>query len=81
MMTDARLVTRVVDRIKPHLGGLPAEVQGAVIADLLAIWLAGHVFRGDPEKTRAYRAELLQAHIETVRGLTEVNAGILGTRA
>lgn len=42
------------------LAGHPPEVQGAVLADLLATWLAGH---NPPE----LREDLLRLHLRTVR--------------
>ena len=33
-------VTHLVEQIKPILSGKPHEIQGAVLADCLAIWLA-----------------------------------------
>jgi hypothetical protein len=75
-----REVVALVDRIKPLLAGRPVETQGAVLADLLAIWLAGHQVEGDPEATRAMREALLAFHLEQVRDLTKVNALILGTQ-
>lgn len=37
-----RTVDILVDRIRPILAGHMPDIQGAVIADLLAIFLAGH---------------------------------------
>jgi hypothetical protein len=54
-------------------------LQGAVLADLLAIWLAGHHVTGDEDATRKMRAELLAEHCFAVRQLTEINAKIMGT--
>ena len=62
---DPTLVTEIVDRIRPILGGHHPAVQGAVVADLLAIWLAGH--QAD------LREALLDVHIEKVRELVPVN--------
>jgi hypothetical protein len=72
-------IAAIVDRIKPLLAGQPAELQLAVLADCLAIWLAGHYVEGDAEATRKMRAELLAMHCSAVRELTEINARIIGT--
>jgi len=61
---QATQVSEIVDEIKPILAGNPPEVQGAVIADLLAIWLVGH----PPQ----IREEALAFHIDAVRELIEV---------
>lgn len=58
----------VVEQIKSHLAGQGPAVQGAALADLLAIWLAGH----PPEM----RDRLLDMHIAKVRELIPVNAVI-----
>ena len=62
----------LLERISPILAGQPAEVQGAVIADLAAMWLAGHRdARGRAEGARM-REELLQLHAEYVRDLARM---------
>ena len=63
----------------PLLKGHPPEMQGAVLADLLAIWLAGHHVAGDEDATRMMRAELLAMHCGQVRFLTSINAKMIGT--
>ena len=59
--------------IMPLLAGKGASVQGAALADLLALWLAGHFIHGDPEQTKALREEILAMHIAIVRDLIEIN--------
>ena len=76
---DAREIAALGRQIAPLLGGHPAEVQGGVLADLLAIWLAGHHVAGDEDETRRFRAELLAMHCTMVRLLVPVNARIIGT--
>lgn len=61
------------------LAGHPPDVQGAVLADALAMWLAGHHVPGDEDATRSMRAELLAVHCGMVRELVPVNARIIGT--
>ena len=65
----------LLDRIKPLLAGEPAELQGAVIADLAAIWLAGHRVAGDRAEGDAMREELLALHTEHVRELALMYLG------
>lgn len=79
MSEETSRIIAIAKRIKPLLAGEPAEVQGAALADLLAIWLAGHQVEGNAEATRTLRAELLAHHCSIVRQLVPVNAGILGT--
>jgi hypothetical protein len=74
-----REVAAIIDRIRPLLAGHSPEVQGAVLADLLAIWLAGHHVAGDEDATRTMREELLAFHLTQVRQLTTVNARSMGT--
>jgi hypothetical protein len=71
-----REIAHVVELIKPILAG--REVQGAVLADLLAIWLAGHQVEGDAEATRKLRGDILATHLLMVEELTAVNARIIG---
>lgn len=61
-------VRKVVNRIKPLLAGRQPEVQGAILADLLSLWLAGH-------HPRELREQLLTMHIEKVRELIEPSEG------
>jgi len=69
---DARTVEEIiVARIRPLLAGHDPGIQGMVIADLLALWLAGH-----PSELRE---SLLTMHIGNVRELVVINAAIMGT--
>lgn len=65
-------VLRIVDSIKPLLAGHGPEIQGAVCAELLSLWLAGHHQAGG-----AAIAQLLANHIEHVRLLVPVNIEII----
>ena len=53
---DPRTVAPIVDAIKLMLVGKPPEIQGAVLADLLAIFLAGHrsKLREEIERTKNF---------------------------
>jgi hypothetical protein len=75
-MSDVSRIGPIVECIRPLLSGQPAGVQGAVLADLLAIFLAGH--RSDtPAHTEQVREAALAFHIETVRKLIPVNAALM----
>lgn len=63
------LIKSIFDKIRPILGGHPAEIQGAVLADLLATWLAGH--------PPFLRENLLLMHFDMVRSLTVANENIM----
>ena len=63
----------LVKKISPLLAGRDANVQGAVLADLLAMWLAGHVQLGEPEQTKRMRELMLEAHIVGVKTLIDIN--------
>jgi hypothetical protein len=56
----------IVEQIKPLLAGKGSVIQGLVLAELAAVWVAGHVVEGDPEATRALQAEMLKIHQQTV---------------
>ena len=68
-MSSSHEVLRLVDRIKRILVGQPPALQGAALAECLALWLAGHPL--------AAREDLLTMHIATVRLLTPLNAAAL----
>lgn len=68
------MVAGLSAEIRPLLGGYPPEVQGAVLADLLAMWLAGHRAR-DESKTAPMRAALLHMHIKAVTQLVAMEDG------
>jgi hypothetical protein len=68
---DARRASELVDAIKPILAGEKPCIQGAVLADLVAMWLAGHV-ANDPKESLAIRETMLEAHTNAVRGLIQV---------
>jgi hypothetical protein len=51
--------------MKNVLAGLAPPTQGAILAELLSMWLAGH----DP----AVREEALAMHLATVRDLIPLN--------
>lgn len=74
-----KVVRETIERISPLLKGKPPPVQGAVLADLLGMWLAGFGVKGDAIETINLRAKLLAEHCRAVRELTEENAKILGT--
>jgi hypothetical protein len=67
----AREAMKLAASIRPMLAGRPPEAQGAALADLLAIWLAGHVASGLSVKT--VTEELLRNHVELVLKLLPIN--------
>ena len=78
-MGSVEAIAKLIEALKPVLAGHPPEVQGAALADCLAMWLAGHHVPGDEDATRSMRAELLANHCFAVRNLVPVNAKIIGT--
>lgn len=58
-----------VEQVKPLLGGLGPAVQGAVVAELAALWIAGH--------QRELREEMMDLHFKTVRKLAPILAAKL----
>jgi hypothetical protein len=71
--TEAKEVEALVEAVRPLFVGKSPQVQGAALADLLAIWLAGHVIGDDPSATERIREEMLEAHLIAVRALTPIN--------
>ena len=76
-MTEADEVVDLVQILRPLFVDKPKEVQGAALADLVSIWLAGHVVRGDPAATERWRNSILDLHVEVVRELTPINYQLL----
>ena len=70
---DATEVMQLVRAISPMLAGRKPEVQSAALADLLSMWLAGHVWRGDPKATKRLREHMLKQHLGAVRTLIDLN--------
>lgn len=70
-------VGQIVDQARALLAGRKPEVQSAVLADLLAMYLAGHIIRDGPAETDALRERLLDLHVDLVRQLVPVNAAII----
>jgi hypothetical protein len=73
---EADEVVALVAILRPLLAGRAKEVQGAALADLVSIWLAGHVIRGDPAATERWRKDVLAMHVETVRLLLPINYAV-----
>ena len=74
-MTKEEFSQAVVDlarEMRALLAERPPSVQGAVLADLLAIWLVGYVTSSTAE-TEKLRNALLTMHIDKVRELIPVN--------
>jgi hypothetical protein len=74
---DPDQVGELVERVRPLLAGQDPPVVGAALADLLAIWVAGHIVTDDPKATDMLRAVLLANHFRAVSGLVPINASIL----
>jgi hypothetical protein len=69
---DIARVEALVARIKPIMAHQQREIQGAVLAELLSIWLAGH-YQGGPECIEA----MLNLHVDMVRKLIPLNINLL----
>lgn len=73
LANEVRLASdEIVGKVKPLLAGKPPELQGFVIADLLAIFLAGHICEGDSDLQRDARLQVLNWHIRTVHMLIDL---------
>jgi hypothetical protein len=80
-MTDDGRVSQIgdlVEAIRPIFAGYSLEVQGAVLADLVAMWLADHQSIGDPQLTAEMREGLLNLHIEQVRDMMQIREQLQG---
>lgn len=69
---EAWLVMGLTETIKPLLVGHDPGVQSGVLANLTALWLAGHISKtGSAAETAAVREDLLGGFIGLVRALVE----------
>ena len=59
----------LVEQIRPILATRDEGAQGAALAELLAVWIAGHTAGPPGQTVHQWREELLQEHIELVRKL------------
>ena len=59
----------LLDRISSIFAGASTELQGAVVNDLTAIWIAGHRVERDRAEGDRFREELLELHATHVREL------------
>lgn len=62
-------VIALVEAIRPLMAGKHPSVQGAALAELLSLWLAGH--------PKEMREALWRAHNDRVSELIPVNAALL----
>lgn len=70
-MTLAEQTEALVAQIHPFLYGHEAEVQSAVIAELLSTWVLGFAVPGDKKATKRVQKEMLEGHIDLVHQLIE----------
>jgi hypothetical protein len=68
-------VDDLCEEIRPLLAGREPEIIGAVLGDLVALWLVAH--QGPADEIEAYREGLLQVFVEMVRGLMPINEKLL----
>ena len=64
-------VGTLVEQARLIFAGKPPEIQGAALADLLAIWIAGHHDRDGVHKTVRLRERLLRHHLISVHKLID----------
>jgi len=70
---NAALVDKLVELVRPILAPYSPEIRGAVLADLMAINLAG--FQGIGK--HKVRRDLLRMHNEAIQNLIKVNEAII----
>jgi hypothetical protein len=77
----AELVAQMIG--EEWLRGRDPQVQGAILADLVATWLAGHMMRPperDDAAINALREAMLADWLDTVRRLIPVNEKLIKQR-
>src|SRR5262249_24071679 len=71
------IAKRIAEFAKSELAGHSPNVQGAILADLLAMWLVDHFLPGDEAATAMLREDMLKMHVKQVRRLVEINRWIM----
>ena len=74
---DKDVMNALVARMKQVLAGQGRYMQCAVLADLTAMCVAGHVCPGNREATDLVRVDVMRQHAELVRDLVPVEAEAL----
>lgn len=62
----------IVEQARPLFAGRHPAIQGSALADLVAIWLAGH--------PAELRDKLIELHVATTRALVDPNVAELKAR-
>lgn len=62
-------IIMIADQMRPLMSQLPSNVQGGVLASLLASWLAGHELVGDRKGTLKVQKTLMNQHFQLIRDL------------
>lgn len=80
---QADTAIELVEKIAPLLAGYPPHVQSAVLADLMAMWLAGHqdFANHESDDVKKLRKQLFGLWCKTVLDLVPVNVARLLERA
>lgn len=60
----------IVERIRPLLANKDPALQGMVLADLLAVWVAGHRCEAGQVETNQLRCAMMSEHLQCVARLT-----------
>jgi hypothetical protein len=66
---DVEEIIALIGQIKPILAGKSSAIQGAVLAELTAIWVAGH-YGEDDKDTAEIRSSLLTMLVKLILKLT-----------
>jgi hypothetical protein len=75
---DIEKIIALIGQIRPILFGNPSAIQGAVLAELTAIWLAGH-YADNPKDTAEVRARLLATQTTTIVQLAAIKDAVKKT--
>ena len=72
-VTDkAAEISALSDQMSEILADTPPDVRGAALADLLALWIVGHVDEsGNAGRTTRLRERLLKTHVQGVHKLVD----------
>jgi hypothetical protein len=72
MTMEAEAANELAESMRPLLSGKGSMLQGAALAELVAMWLAGHIVDGNAKATDRARRTTLRMFVETVVKLIPV---------
>jgi hypothetical protein len=77
MPDGSREALEISEKVTALLAGHTPELTGAVLAELVSGWIAGHVVFGDAKATDQWRQVRFDEFVDMTRGLLTTNAKVI----